>query len=155
MAIYNIERCSDGCRTSLLIARVVLVPPIFHTLIPPCYPYITIHFMEMIFPLVPLIFWYMCAAYIKKAISILSCIQIPTPFSWYKPAFYWNLPVMTFHCVHTYLIICFLQNNHNCDDQKTVVIMVILFECVVCYYVACSPWDHHSDSSVWSVKVKV
>ena len=31
--------------------------------------------------------------------------------------------------------------------------MVILFECVVCYYVACSPWDHHSDSSVWSVEV--
>ena len=41
---------------------------------------------------------------------------------------------MTFHCVHTcttYLSICFLQNNHNCDDQKTVVIVVILFECVI------------------------
>ena len=24
MAIHNIERCRDGCRTSLLIARVVL-----------------------------------------------------------------------------------------------------------------------------------
>ena len=43
------ERCRDGCRTSLLIAGVVLVPAIFHTLLPPCHPYITIHFMEMIF----------------------------------------------------------------------------------------------------------
>ena len=43
------ERCRDGCRTSLLIAGVVLVPAIFHTLLPPCYPYINIHFMEMIF----------------------------------------------------------------------------------------------------------
>ena len=41
MAIY--ERCRDGCRTSLLIAGVVLVPAIFHTLLPPCHPYITIH----------------------------------------------------------------------------------------------------------------
>ena len=46
------ERCRDGCRTSLLIAGVVLVPAIFHTLLPPCHHYITIHFMEMIFPLV-------------------------------------------------------------------------------------------------------
>ena len=43
------ERCRDGCRTSLLIAGVVLVPAIFHTLLPPCHPYITVHFMEMIF----------------------------------------------------------------------------------------------------------
>ena len=43
------ERCRDGCRTSLLIAGVVLVPNIFHTLLPSCHPYITIHFMEMIF----------------------------------------------------------------------------------------------------------
>ena len=43
------ERCRDGCRTSLLIAGVVLVPAIFHTSLPPCHPYITIHFMEMIF----------------------------------------------------------------------------------------------------------
>ena len=43
------ERCKDGCRTSLLIAGVVLVPSIFHTLLSPCHPYITIHFMEMIF----------------------------------------------------------------------------------------------------------
>ena len=41
------ERCRDGCRTSLLIAGVVLVPAIFHTSLPPCHPYITIHFMEM------------------------------------------------------------------------------------------------------------
>ena len=44
------ERCRDGCRTSLLIAGVVLVPNIFHTLLPSCHPYITIYFMEMIFP---------------------------------------------------------------------------------------------------------
>ena len=43
------ERCRDGCRTSLLIAGVVLVSAIFHTLLPPCHPYITSHFMEMIF----------------------------------------------------------------------------------------------------------
>ena len=57
IAIYNNytysagmkERCRDGCRTSLLIAGVVLVPAIFHTLLPPCHPYITTHFMEMIF----------------------------------------------------------------------------------------------------------
>ena len=57
IAIYNNnnnsagmkERCRDGCRTSLLIAGVVFVPAIFHTLLPPCHPYITIHFMEMIF----------------------------------------------------------------------------------------------------------
>ena len=56
IAIYNNtysagmkERCRDGCRTSLLIAGVVLVPAVFHTLLPPCHPYITIHFMEMIF----------------------------------------------------------------------------------------------------------
>ena len=44
-----IERCRDGCRTSLLIAGVVLVLAIFHTSLPLCHPYITIHFMEMIF----------------------------------------------------------------------------------------------------------
>ena len=49
MVIHNIERCRDGCRTSLLIAGVVLVPAIFHTLLPLCHPYITVHFMEMIF----------------------------------------------------------------------------------------------------------
>ena len=43
------ERCRDGCRTSLLIAGVVLDPAIFDTLLPPCHPYITIHFVEMIF----------------------------------------------------------------------------------------------------------
>ena len=31
MAIHNIERCRDGCRTSLLIAGVVFVPAIFYT----------------------------------------------------------------------------------------------------------------------------
>ena len=38
------ERCRDGCRTSLLIAGVVLVPAIFYTLLPPCHPYITTFF---------------------------------------------------------------------------------------------------------------
>ena len=52
MVFPLVERCRDGCRTSLLIAGVVLVPTIFHNLLPPCHPYITIHFMEMIFPLV-------------------------------------------------------------------------------------------------------
>ena len=28
---------------------VLFIPAIFHTLLPPCHPYITIHFMEMIF----------------------------------------------------------------------------------------------------------
>ena len=46
------ERCRDGCRTSLLIAGVVFVSAIFYTLLPLCHPYITIHFMETIFPLV-------------------------------------------------------------------------------------------------------
>ena len=46
------KRFRDGYRTSLLIAGVVLVPAIFHTSLPPCHPYINIHFMEMIFPLV-------------------------------------------------------------------------------------------------------
>ena len=84
MVIHNIEKCRDGCRTSLLIAGVVLVPAIFHTLLPLCHPYITIHFMEMIF--------YTCSTcvphIIRKAVSIVSRIQIPTLFSWYKPASY-------------------------------------------------------------------
>ena len=48
--VLCIERCRDGCRTSLLIAGVVLVPVIFHTSLPPCHPNITIYFVEMIFP---------------------------------------------------------------------------------------------------------
>ena len=40
------ERCRDGCRTSL---EGVLVLVIFHTLLQPRRPYITIHFVEMIF----------------------------------------------------------------------------------------------------------
>ena len=55
------ERCRDGCRTSLLIAGVVLVPTIFHTLLPPCHPYITIHFMEMIFST--------CMIYVSKQLE--------------------------------------------------------------------------------------
>ena len=51
---YNnvLERCGDGCRTSLLKAGECIFPVTFHTLLPPCHPYITIHFVEMIFPLV-------------------------------------------------------------------------------------------------------
>ena len=79
MAIHNIERCRDGCRTSLLIVGVVLVPAIFPTLLPPCHPYITIHFMEMIFSTCSTNFL-MCAALIK-AVSIVSRIQIPSLFS--------------------------------------------------------------------------
>ena len=44
------ERCRDGCRTFLVIAGVVFVPAIFHTLLPPNRPYITMNFIEMIFP---------------------------------------------------------------------------------------------------------
>ena len=73
MVIHNVERCRDGCRTSLLRAGVVLVPAIFHTLLPPCYPYITTHFMEMIFSTCSTnFFWYMCAAHYKK--GSLYCI---------------------------------------------------------------------------------
>ena len=85
MAIHNIERCRDGCRASLLIAEVALVPAIFHTLLPPCHPYIIIHFMEIIFSTN---FVMHTCCLIKKAVSIVSCIQIPTLFSWYKPASY-------------------------------------------------------------------
>ena len=86
MAIHNIERCRDGCRTSLLIAGVVLVPAIFHTSPPPCHPCITIHFMEMLFSTCFTNFL-IHVLHIKKAISIVSHIQIPTR-SWYKPASY-------------------------------------------------------------------
>ena len=89
MVIHNIERCRDGCRTSLLIAGVVLIPAIFHTLLPPCHPYITIHFMEMIFYTCSTNFFDTCVPHIiRKAVSIVSRIQIPTLFSWYKPASY-------------------------------------------------------------------
>ena len=61
MAIHN------GCRTSLLIAGVVLVPAIFPTLLSPCHPY----FMEMIFSTCSTHFL-MCAAYNKGG---LYCIM--------------------------------------------------------------------------------
>ena len=38
MAIHNIERCRDGCRISLIIAGVVLVPAIIHTYFHPAIP---------------------------------------------------------------------------------------------------------------------
>ena len=71
MAIHNIERCRDGCRTFLLIAGVVLVPTIFHTLLPPCHPYITIHFMEMIFSTCSTNFL-MCAANNKGSLYCIT-----------------------------------------------------------------------------------
>ena len=43
------ERCRDGCRTSLLIAGVVLFLLFFILYFHPAIPTITIHFMEMIF----------------------------------------------------------------------------------------------------------
>ena len=55
--VYILERCRDGCRTSLLIAGGCSVPLIFHTSLPSCHPYITIHFVEMIFPTCSTIFW--------------------------------------------------------------------------------------------------
>ena len=51
MAIYNIERYRDD-----FLANSWLVPDIFHTLLTPCHPYIAINVMEMIFPLVPLVY---------------------------------------------------------------------------------------------------
>ena len=76
MAIHNIERCRDECRTFLLIAAVVLVPAPFHTFL-----------LIAAVVLVPALFHT-----IKKAVSIVSHIQIPTR-SW----------MMMFHCVHTWL----------------------------------------------------
>ena len=63
IAIYNNytysagmkERCTDGCRTSLLIAGVVLVPAIFHTLLPPCLPTSPLILWKGFFPLVSLL----------------------------------------------------------------------------------------------------
>ena len=46
----------------------------------------------------------------------------------YLPAFYKTI------------IIAIIKNSSNIGDT--------VFECVVWYYVACSPWDHCSDSSV-------
>ena len=49
--VYNIsERCRDGCRTSLLIAGGCSCSCHFSYFMLPCHPYITIHFVEMIFP---------------------------------------------------------------------------------------------------------
>ena len=44
------KRCRDECRISLPIAGVVLVPAFFYIFtLPPCHPYITINFIEIIF----------------------------------------------------------------------------------------------------------
>ena len=65
------ERCRDGCRTSLLIAGAVLVPAIFHTLLPPCHPYITIHFMEMIFSTLLIHFSGVASGMASRALALL------------------------------------------------------------------------------------
>ena len=118
MALHNIERCRDGCRTSLLIAGVVLVPAIFHTLLPPCHPYITIHFMEMIFSTCSTNFFDTFVPHIIK--GSLYCIMHANT----NPVFMVHLTetsqltddvscVHTWYIEHTYLSICFLQNNHK------------------------------------------
>ena len=86
MAIHNNRKMY---RTSLLIAGVVLVLAIFHTSLPLYHPYITINFMEMIFSTCSTNFLiHVCRIIIKKAVSIVSHIQISALFSWYKPASY-------------------------------------------------------------------
>ena len=147
MAIHNIERCRDGCRTSLLIAGVFLVPAIFHTLPPPCHPYITIHFMEMVFSTCSTNFL-ICVAY-KKRPSLLyhTCKYQPVPgTSLHLTELSDDVSLCAYLVEHTYLsalyktlIIVMIKNSSNIGDT--------LFECVVCYYVACSLWDHHNDSS--------
>ena len=70
------ERCRDGCRTSLLIAGGVLVPAIFHTLLLPCHPYITIHFVEMIFPLVIIIIIIIPLSVLQYAKIHIHCLRL-------------------------------------------------------------------------------
>ena len=90
------ERCRDGCRTSLLIAGVVLVPAIFHTLLPPCHPYITIHFMEIIFSTFP--------GQCHTVISNLAITRIIlNPF--YNAAVYTAYSEPTMHCIHVVYIL--------------------------------------------------
>ena len=57
-----IERHRDGCRTSSLVA----CSNYFHTLLPPCHPYITIHFMEIIFSTCSTDFLRMHVCHIKR-----------------------------------------------------------------------------------------
>ena len=70
------ERCRDGCRTSLLIAGVVLVLAIFHTSLPLCHPYITIHFMEMIFSTCIYIYHGQCHTANRLRVSKLTQLTI-------------------------------------------------------------------------------
>ena len=72
------ERCRDGCRTSLLLAGVVLVPAIFHIL-PPCHPYITMHFMEMIFSTLPKVL-----PYFVIHTYIIYRLRHTTPTRWFS-----------------------------------------------------------------------
>ena len=84
----------------------------------------------------------MHAAYIKKAVSafmVQACILLKTPSD--------GISLFSYLVEHTYLS-AFYKTIIIVMIKKTVVIVVILFECVVCYHVACSPWDHHIDSSV-------
>ena len=107
----------DGCRTSLLIAGVVLVPVIFHTLLPLCHPYITIHFMEMIFSTCSTNFVYTCVLHIIRKQSLLYHTYK------YQPCFHGaslhltetsrltdDISLCSYLVEHTYL--------SDCDDQK-------------------------------------
>ena len=115
-----------------------LVPVIFHTLLPPCHPYIAIHFMEMIFSTCSTIFfdaW--CGAYYKKKQPLLYHAYK------YQPCFHGtslhlteisqltdNISLCSYLVEHTYLS-AFYNTIIIVMIKKAVVIMVILFECVV------------------------
>ena len=48
--------------------------------------------------------------------------------------------------IQTIIIVMIKKKSSNIGDTV---------KCAVCHYVACSPWDHHSDSSLQSVKVEM
>ena len=51
----------------------------------------------------------------------------------------------------TFFLSVFVFGRHNYLVVMAIVMMLV-FECLVCC-VACSPWDHHSESSLQSVEV--
>ena len=110
------ERCRDGCRTFLLIAGVVFVPAIFHTLLPPYHPYITIHFMEMIFST--------CIILICAVINISSFIKFVPPrfFSVVYSSLYswtdgppWPVIVLKIIIIAIIIINTIIINGHMCE----------------------------------------
>ena len=125
-----IERCRDGCRTSLLIAGVVLVPAIFHILLPPCHPYITIHFMEMIFSTCSTNFLIrVCQkrqSLLYHAYKYQHCFHCT---SLHLTELTNNVSLCSYLVEHTYLSAFY--KTIIMVMIKTVVILVILFECVV------------------------